>query len=74
MDLPIKAFVKPTIKLKMAQGNVYAMVGKASRALRKAGYIIKAQELLDDALPYCHDYVRAQSIVEEYVDLVRVTA
>ena len=59
---------KPKCKLIGENGNVFNVVGIASRALRRAGQADKAKRMRDKVM-LCHSYEDALSIVQEYVEV-----
>ena len=62
------AFVKPKCKLVGTDGNVFSLIGLASKALRKAGLPEKAKEMSTKIFA-CGSYGEALSIMDEYVDI-----
>jgi len=61
-------YSKPKCKLIGTDGNVFALVGKASRALKNAGLKEKAQELREKIFN-CQSYDEALKILGDYVDI-----
>jgi len=66
--MPTKA-TKPICKLVGTDGNVFAVIGNVSTALRKGGCKDKVEEFqkkamqsksYDEVLQLCHKYVKAQ--------------
>ena len=69
MDQPeAKPFVKPPCKLIGQDGNVFNLIGIASRTLRKAGYPDKAKELVAKEMS-CGSYNEALNLLGEYVEI-----
>lgn len=62
-----KEFVKPECKLVGADGNVFMLMGLASRALKKAGFPEKAVEMLRKVSQQ-KSYDSALGVICEYVD------
>ena len=58
---------KPKCKLTGTDSNIFALVGKASRALRQAGQSGEAREMLEKVLT-SHSYYEALGIIQNYVD------
>lgn len=64
------SFVKPKAKLIGADGNVFNLMGICSRALRRAGYPEKDQEMVDRITKGEDvDYYKALAIMQEYVEV-----
>ena len=59
---------KPKCKLVGTDGNVFALAGKVSRALKQAGQSDKAKEL-QKKLFQCDSYGRAIVLMSEYVEI-----
>ena len=59
---------KPKCKLIGTDGNVFALIGKAARALKKANQPEKAKEL-KNKLFECNSYEEALSLIDEYVEI-----
>lgn len=63
-----KQFVKPKCQLTGQDGNIFMVMGLASRALKKAGWYDKAAEMQDKIRSEAKSYDAALQIVMEYVD------
>jgi len=59
---------KPIVKLTGTDGNVFALAGKVSRALKAAGQPENAKEL-STKLFQCGSYDEALQLMMEYVDV-----
>lgn len=59
--------IRPAMKLLGEDGNIFAILGRASRLLRSAGQNKQAKEMTDRV---CHsnDYNKALNIISEYVE------
>ena len=62
-----KPFIKPSCKLIGTDGNVFALMGKASQA-KKAGYPEKAKEMLTKIMSG-HSYDESLQAIMEYVEV-----
>jgi len=60
-------FVKPECQLVGTDGNVFALMGKASHSLKTAGYRNKANEMCSKVMQ-CGSYEEALSIITDYVE------
>lgn len=58
---------KPKVKLVGQDGNIYNILGIASRALKEAGYANEAKEMQAEVFA-SDSYQEALSIVLQYVD------
>lgn len=58
---------KPKIELIGQDGNVFAVMGRASCALKQAGMADEAKEMFD-RVTGCGNYYEALNIISEYVD------
>ena len=58
---------KPRINLIGEDGNVFAILGRAGRALRQAGMADEAKEMFD-RVTNCGSYDEALNIISEYVE------
>ena len=58
---------KPTCKLTGTDGNVFALAGRVSAALKRAGMPEKAKEFTDKVFA-CESYDAALRLMCEYVD------
>ena len=60
---------KPKMQLIGQDGNIFAIMGRASRLLKSSGQGDKAKEMRDRVMS-CDSYQKALSIVSEYVETV----
>ena len=58
---------KPKMQLIGQDGNIFAIMGRASRLLKSSGQGDKAKEMRDRVM-FCDSYQKALSIVSEYVE------
>ncbi len=58
---------KPKMNLVGEDGNVFAILGRASRALKQAGMPEQAKEMFD-RVTSSDDYYEALNIISEYVE------
>ena len=58
---------RPKMKLLGEDGNIFAIMGRASRLLKSSGQGDKAKEMRDRVMS-CDSYQKALSIVSEYVE------
>jgi hypothetical protein len=58
---------KPVVKLVGTDGNIFALVGKASAALKKAGMSEDAKKMEDEVFN-SGSYFQALGIIQRYVD------
>ena len=58
---------KPKMNLVGEDGNVFAILGRASRALKQVGMSDQAKEMFD-RVTNCGDYYEALNIISEYVE------
>jgi hypothetical protein len=58
---------KPKMQLIGQDGNIFAIMGRASRLLKESGQSDKAKEMCDRVMS-CDSYQKALSIVSEYVE------
>lgn len=58
--------LRPAMKLAGQDGNIYAILGRASRLLRRSGMEAQAKEMADRVF-HSGSYVQALNIVSEYV-------
>lgn len=58
---------KPKMNLVGEDGNVFAIMGRASRALKQAGMPDQAKEMVD-RVTSSGDYYDALNIISEYVE------
>lgn len=59
---------KPKCKLIGEDGNIFNLIGIASRSLRLAGLEDKAKEMSEKVM-HCGSYTEALSIIMEYVEV-----
>lgn len=59
---------KPRCKLIGTDGNVFALAGRVSRTLKKAGMVEKAKEFTEK-LKQCRSYDDALMLMDEYVEI-----
>lgn len=59
---------KPRCKLIGTDGNVFALAGQVSQALKKAEQLDKAKEFYA-RLPQCKSYGEALCLMSEYVEI-----
>ena len=59
---------KPTVKLTGTDGNVFALAGKVSQALKKVGQVAEAKELTSKLFK-CKSYDEALVLMQDYVDV-----
>ena len=62
-----KEFIKPECALIGEDGNIFNLMGKASRALKRAGYREQAAEM-QERVTSSGNYHEALGIIMEYVD------
>lgn len=60
--------MKPTCKLIGADGNVFAVIGNVSRALKQAGFKEQASEFQHKAFS-AHSYEDVLMLADEYVTI-----
>lgn len=60
---------KPICKLSDADGNIFNLIGIASRCLRKEGMGDKANEMKNKIFRDSHSYDEALQIIMEYVEV-----
>lgn len=61
------AFYKPECKLIGEDGNVFFIISRVCRTLRKFGYPDKAEEFQKKATTECGSYYEVLQLVDEYV-------
>ena len=61
-------FKKPKCKLVGTDGNVFALAGRVSSVLKKAGQREKAREFTNK-LPECKSYDEALLLMSKYVEI-----
>lgn len=64
---PEKNFLRPKMQLIGQDGNIFAIMGRASRLLKSSGQGDKAKEMRDRVMS-CDSYQKALNIVSEYVE------
>ena len=64
---PEKNSLRPKMQLIGQDGNIFAIMGRASRLLKSSGQGDKAKEMRDRVMS-CDSYQKALSIVSEYVE------
>lgn len=64
---PMLGVVKPKVKLSNTDGNVFALLGQCTKALRKEGLQDKAKQLTEDVFN-THSYSDALAMMSKYVD------
>lgn len=64
-----KEFIKPRCKLVGEDGNVFNLMGLASGALKRAGYMEQSKEMYDKIFNEAHSYSKALAIIMEYVEV-----
>lgn len=67
MDAPSTVFVKPAVALVGTDGNVFALLGTCTRALRRDGLTAEASELTNRVMA-AGSYDDALGIMLQYVD------
>lgn len=63
---PEKNFLRPKMQLIGQDGNIFAIMGRASRLLKSSGQGDKAKEMRDRVMS-CDSYQKALNIISEYV-------
>jgi len=63
-----KQKVKPRVKLIGTDGNVFALMGKCTQALRKAGQAKEADQITEKIFN-CGSYQEALTIMQEFVEV-----
>ena len=58
---------KPSMQLLGRDGNIFSLMGDASRLLQLAGMNAQNKEMID-RVAACKDYYQALNIISEYVD------
>lgn len=67
MDAPTTTFTKPAVQLTGTDGNVFALVGRCSRALKTAGLRAEADEMTERVFA-AGSYDEALQVMLQYVD------
>ena len=62
--------MKPDAKIIGADGNIFNILGIASKALKEAGLEKEAEEMGAKILLECDSYDMALSIIQEYINPV----
>lgn len=62
------ADIKPKVKLTGTDGNVFALLGRCTKALKQAGQSDKAHSLAEEIWA-CESYNAALSLMMEYCDV-----
>lgn len=60
--------MKPRCKLVGENGNIFNLMGIASRTLKRAGLREEAEEMVD-RITKSQSYLQALAIISEYVDI-----
>lgn len=60
--------MRPKCKLVGENGNIFNLMGIASRTLKRAGLIEEAEEMVD-RITKSQSYLEALAIISEYVDI-----
>lgn len=60
--------MKPKCKLVGENGNIFNLMGIASRTLKRAGLREEAEEMVD-RISKSQSYLQALAIISEYVDI-----
>ena len=68
LSLETKSFSKPKCKLVGTDGNIFALVGKASKTLKGAGLFEKAKEMMQEVFK-SKSYDDALCIIMKYVEI-----
>lgn len=61
--------MKPKCKLVGEDGNIFNLMGIASRTLKKVGLTDEAKEMVDRVME-SESYLQALAIISEYVEIV----
>lgn len=64
---PEKNSLRPKMQLIGQDGNIFAIMGRASRLLKESGQSDKAKEMCDRVMS-CDSYQKALNIISEYVE------
>jgi len=59
---------KPKCKLTGENGNIFNLIGKASRTLKRAGLVAQAEEMAEKVMK-SGSYHEALNIIGEYVEV-----
>ncbi len=68
VDQPTSAPAKPDCELIGQDGNMFSLLGLASRTLKENGMAAQAQQMMD-RVTQCQSYDSALSIISEYVNI-----
>lgn len=60
--------LKPKVKLTGTDGNVFALIGKCSKALKREGLVTEAKEMSDKCFS-ADSYHGAIAVMMEYCDV-----
>ena len=60
---------KPKAKLVGKDGNIFNLMGIASRSLKKAGQVTEAKEMVERIMSEARSYGEALCIIQEYCDI-----
>ncbi len=61
-------FIKPPVRMVGEDGNAFAVIGRVSKALKRAGYPDKAKEWQAAAMA-CESYTALLGLVFDYADV-----
>jgi len=64
----VETELKPTVNLINADGNIFNLIGIASKALKRAGMKSQAEELVTKAFN-CQSYDEALRVIMDYVEV-----
>ena len=67
METPTTTFEKPEVQLTGTDGNVFALIGTCSRALKRAGLREQATEMTNRVMS-AESYDEALAIMMQYVE------
>jgi hypothetical protein len=62
-------YIKPRVQLTGTDGNVFALLGRCTKALKDIEQFHRARELTDRVLE-THSYDEALALMQEYVEAV----
>ena len=60
---------KPVCKLIGTDGNIFCLLGKATRCLKESGFRTEAQEMARKVVSTATNYNEALTMIMEYVDV-----
>lgn len=69
MDQIKRAFFKPKCKLIGEDGNIFFLMARASKCLKKHGFHEEAKEMMSKVTK-CHSYDEALLVLDNYVEIV----